>query len=286
MKNEPITQSQHRVSQVYLKEFGYKEDSNYLVSVYQIGKTMTENLLVEKFTADTNIFDLPFNEPEIKRYFENTSNLVENRYKTVISNLHNQKQLIPLDKDLLCHFVANLMCRSELLRNFIELLLKSDRDNLLKEITVFSGHYEALKIFLSKINPEQHLNIVICSLMDYLVVKLRSFNQIVIKSHEDVGWFTTDNPVYVDAENNQKWLIPVSSEIYLPLSKDFCLFMYNPNSKKENDLRKLKVDKVHVVDSLIFNNIMNKLTENANKYLILPEKLENTHIANLINLKL
>nr|MBD3622968.1 DUF4238 domain-containing protein [Sunxiuqinia sp.] len=62
--------------------------------------------------------------PELKRHFENTSNKIESYYRTVTSNLHNQKRLTSKAKEVLNDFVATMMCRTNPFRNFISDLLK------------------------------------------------------------------------------------------------------------------------------------------------------------------
>ncbi len=89
MKIEPLKQNQHRLPKVYLKQFGYIKNDKWWVSVYQIGKSFSDNILIESFTIGVNIFDIPTHDDNIKRHFENTSNIIENRYNIVISNLHN-----------------------------------------------------------------------------------------------------------------------------------------------------------------------------------------------------
>jgi len=190
--SEPIEQKQHRISQVYLKQFGYEKDDRWWVSVYQVGRKTTDNIPIEQFTAETNIFDLPFNDIKIKRHFENTSNIIENGYRTVISNLHNQKQLTPKNKDLLCHFVPNLMCRTEPFRSFIDSLLRTSdtRDKFLNEITLLTGDNKEIKVLLSILKIDFQLNIAICTLMNHMVSVFRKFQQVIIKACENKGWLT------------------------------------------------------------------------------------------------
>ena len=41
MKNELPFQGQHRIPQIYLKQFGYLKNNEWYVSVYEIGKKTT-----------------------------------------------------------------------------------------------------------------------------------------------------------------------------------------------------------------------------------------------------
>jgi hypothetical protein len=276
---EPLNQKQHRISQVYLKQFGYEKDGKWWVSVYQVGKETTDNVLIENFTTETNIFDLPFK--NIKRHFENKSGIIENYYRNVISNLRNQNQLTQKDKDLLCHYVPNLMCRTEPFRGFIESLLKNSdtRDKFLNEITILTSENKDIKLQLSALRIEFQLNVAMCTLMNHMVTVFKDFQQVVIKNFDNLAWLTTDNPVFMDNQGHFEWIIPIEAEIYFPLSKDFCLFMYNDKSELcENKLRQLKVDKVNKVDFLTFESIQRKVLTNLKEFMIMSVELENSDV--------
>jgi hypothetical protein len=207
--NEPGNQGQHRISQVYLKQFGYLRDEQWWISVYQKGKESTDNKLIYEFTKETNIFDVPFKNFKIRRHFENTSSQIESRYRTVISNLTHQKQLTPKDRDLLCHFVPNLMCRTKPFRHFIDLLLRETdtREKFINEITLLCGDSKETKELLRIFKIDYQLNIVVGILMNHLVTVLRKFKQVVIKDTENKGWMTTDNPVCLDKQDHHEWIM-------------------------------------------------------------------------------
>ncbi len=285
MKTEPKYQKQHKVSQVYLKQFGYKRDEEWWLSVYKAGNKITENIRINNFTTETNIFDLPYQDAELKRHFENQSSFIENHYPTIISNLHNQKRLTFKNKDVLNHFVANIMCRTNPFRSFIHDLLKySDtRDKFINEMTMFSNDTKEIRIFLKKFKIEFQLNLAIGILMDHLVQVFRKFEKVVIRECEGKGWLTTDSPVYLDKQGRHEWIIPIESEIYLPLSKDFCLFMYHPNSViNTNPLRNLKIDRVNNVSMDTFDNITRKIVMDYDEYLIMNIEVEPTDVTKKI----
>lgn len=279
MKKEPKYQGQHRLSQVYLKQFGYPRDKPIKLSVYEAGKKMSSNVEISDFTKEINVFDLPFTDPELKRHFENTSNIIETRYPVVISNLKHQKRLIPKDKDVLNHFVANTLCRTNPFRTSIDDLLRQPdtRDKFINEMTMFSDDSKETKELLDLFKIDYQLNLAIGTLMNHLVHVFRTFNQVIIKGAEDKGWLTTDSPVFHDKQGHYEWIIPIESEIYMPLSKDFCLFMYHAESKKNsNPLRELKPDRVNEVDFETFEEITNKIVFDYDKYLIFNSQIEDT----------
>jgi hypothetical protein len=280
-KNEPINQEQHKVSQVYLKQFGYKIGKEFWLSVYKMGNKKTENVLIKDFTTETNIFDLPIDDFEIKRYFENLSGEIENFYRTVISNLNHQKKLTPKDKDVLNHFVANLLCRTNPFRRNINELLKDDetREIFINEITMFSNDTKENKLVLDHFGEDFQLNIVLGTIMNHLVYVFRNFKKVVIKDCDGKGWITTDSPVHIDKQGIYNWIIPLESELYLPLSKDFCLFMYHPDSeKKDNPLRELRIDKVNKISFELFEKISLKIGRDFDEYLIFCNHYEPTEM--------
>jgi hypothetical protein len=281
MNNEPIYQKQHKVSQVYLKQFGYKKDGEWWLSVYKAGKNETENVKIKDFTVEINIFDLPFKPSKLKRHFESTSNKIESYYPTVISNLHHQKRLTSKDKEVLSHFVANIMCRTNPFRNFINDLLKySDtRDKFIKEITTFSNDKEEAKAFLDKFKIDFQLNIAVGILMEHLVLLFEKFDKVILKESNGNSWLTTDSPVLLDRQNKYEWIIPIESEIYLPLSKDFCLFMFHPKSEvSSNPLRRLNLDQVNELDFEAYDAITQKIIVDYDEYLILNIEMEPTDV--------
>ena len=63
-------------------------------------------------------------------------------------------------------------------------------------------------------------------------------------------------------EETDEWkvLIPVESELYFPLSPDYCAFLFFPGSeKKSNPLRTKKKDKISVADEDIHARICERI---------------------------
>lgn len=284
MKSEPEFQGQHKISQVYLKQFGYKVENDWFISVYECGTKNTSNLKISEFTKEVNVFDLPYSEPELKRSFENKSNIIENKYNTVISNIKNQKRLAPKDKDVLNHYVANIMCRTNPFRSWIDSLLRDSkkRDVFIEQMTMFDDDAKDTKLSLDILKIDFQLNIAVGVMMDYLVHVFRSFHKVVLKSPEIEGWLTTDSPVHIDFQKEFQWIIPIETEIYFPLSRDYLLFMYHPKSEKNtNQLRKLRVDKVHSLEFNLFDDIAKRVAFDFDKYLILNTYTPDTILKNV-----
>ncbi len=241
----------------------------------------TDIELIEDFSKEVNIFDLPYDDFKLRRHFENTSGIIETNYETVIKTLTHQKQLIPRHKDLLCHYVANLICRTKPYRDFYNQLLKNEqtRNKFLNEITMFDeASLTELKEALDILKADFQLNIAIGFLMNHLVRIFRAFNFIILKDYDNRGWFTSDNPVILDKQNNHSWIIPIETEIYFPLSKDYCLFMFHKESEiKTNLLRNCNTNKITQSDEVTHKNICDRTLHNDNEYLIFPAEIGKTY---------
>jgi hypothetical protein len=276
-------QGQHRVPQIYLKQFGYVEDDKAWISVWYKGDNSTKNVLIENFSKETNIFDLPYGDPEFKRHFENESGKkIEDRYRTVINTLTHQKTLPERTRRILCNIVANFICRALPHRELFKGMLKHERgrDKFIKEVFLLDeenlvGMYEVLRLT----NKDDHLNILSDYIIVHLVKVLWTFNCIILKDFGNRGWATCDNPVIIDKQNNHNWIMPIDAEVYLPLSKDYLLFMYHPEAEIQNNpLRLLVKNHIYICEENIHKNIWDKIHQNDSRYLIFPTKLQETKL--------
>lgn len=274
-------QKQHRISQIYLKQFGFKRNGNWYISVWRKFLSHTDIELIDSFSKEINIFDLPNEDFKLRRHFENTSSLIEANYATVINTLNHQKQLIPRHKGLLCHYVANLICRTKPYRGFFSQLLQNEntRIKFINEITMFDeDSFPELKKALDILKTDFQLNIAVGFLMNHLVQIFGAFNFVILRDYDNRGWFTSDNPVILDKQNNHSWIIPIETEIYFPLSKDYCLFMYHKESEiKINSLRSFKINKITPCDEATHKIICDRTLHNDNEYLIFPAEIDKTY---------
>lgn len=280
-------QGQHRVSQVYLREFGYQKEGKWYISVWDKSKNYTDYVLIENFTKETNVFDLPFFDSiKERRHFENKSLIIEGEYKKVVNSIKSQQQLTPRHQDVLCHYISNLICRCkpyrELFQNYLDHSV--GREAFLKEITVFvPSELPILKTSLSNIPIETHLNYITGHIINHLVKVLRNFSFTILKDYQNRGWFTCDNPVIIDPQEtlaeiegeDYLWTIPVESEIYFPISPDYCVFAYFSNSKKNsNPLRKLRLNRVNVIDEISHDKICRMIASHTSNYFIFNQEIE------------
>jgi len=277
----PENQNQHRVSQIYLKQFGYEKDKEWWVSVYRLGHNSTENLPICTFTAEFNIFDAPYGDLDFRRNFEIQCSKVESHFPVIISNLINQKQLTEKNIEVLCHFIASLLSRSIPFTAFIEMILRDKlaKKRFVEEISMFSESKQVLEDVLNIVPVELQLNTILGSITAHLVEVLRHFNFLVIEKPSQISWMTTDNPVVLDKKGNFEWLLSPDSEIYLPLSNTFCLFGFHDGATdKTNSLRSFRKSKINKIKFEHFEEIQKKISLNLSKYLIMPIYLEDSSI--------
>jgi hypothetical protein len=139
------------------------------------------------------------------------------------------------------------------------------------------GELAKLVDLLKNLDKDFQLNVVIGAVMNYLVRVFRAFKFIILRDYNNRGWLTSDNPVILDKQGNHSWIIPIEAEIYLPLSKDFCLFMYNKNSQiHANPLRNLEANKINKISEEIHLNIWERVVHNKNEFVIFPSEVEKT----------
>ena len=109
-------QGQHRISQIYLKQFGFKDvNKRWRISVHEIGNPGVHEKSIKSFTKETNIFDVTLFDdeiPEIRRYFESNSSRLENFYPSVIRKIKKKNEIDNLSRSILFQFVPNLLCRT------------------------------------------------------------------------------------------------------------------------------------------------------------------------------
>jgi len=98
-------------------------------------------------------------------------------------------------------------------------------------------------------------------------------------------WGKNDNPVCIDPQEEDAkpdeylYLVPIESEIYFPLSPDYCLFAFHKNSKKAaSSLRNLAPDKIHLVNDQHYERICRLLGASGHDYFILNTETEKTFL--------
>lgn len=278
MLSQPENQNQHTVPQVYLKQWGYKAaDGRWYIFTFDRKSHKLQEERVDGFSASVNIFDYPSGDPTEKRHFETTAGKIEARYQSVLNSITHQKGLNKLHEDILRHFTSSLVCRAEHHRKFFQEMLADEKvvDKILGEITMLDDQDtpEMIKLAFTILEVEQRLSLVQGIVTNHISRLLRSFRAVILKPFDIFKWFTSDNPVYINFQDDYNMIISVTTEIYLPLSPEYCLFIFHEKSeKRENPLRLLTPNKIHEIDGLIFDWISKQLILTCHK-LIIPQDM-------------
>lgn len=278
-------QNQHRISQVYLKQFGYKDkNGKNWISVWEIGSEYTDNKSIKSFSAERNIFDLPFSDINEKRKFEEFNGDIETYYPKILSGLDQNQKLTDKSKAYLISLIVNLLCRNESFSKQIDCFLRTDkRDYFLAEITLYHDDKgNQLKESLKKIKIDYQLNIVLFSVWYYLCKKLTSsnFDYVILKGFSNRGWATSDNPVIIKNNINENTLLSKETEIFFPISRNYLFYLDHMDYNKSNSL---KVNKQEIVQSSqeLHAKIHDLIWRNAKQYLIFPVKMERTKLSKM-----
>ncbi|MEP5610683.1 MAG: DUF4238 domain-containing protein [Cyclobacteriaceae bacterium] len=269
-------QGQHRVSKTYLKQFGFRDrNQKWVISVLELGNPITKHMSIKSFTRETNLFDLELFEGETLRTFEDNCSKIETHYPKLISSIQQEAHLNDKYVEFLIHFLPSLLCRNIPFRHWVEQLttLKETRLKFFNEITMFMDDEVEKKLLTtlkSNLDIKYQVNFVMFYVMQFLFKVLSGCTFVLLQADEDRAWFTTDNPVVFDRQNNYEWTIPPESEFYLPLNPEFCVFAYNPKVDSHNKLRRLTHQSITKLDAKTHKMVADKIAYNQIKYLISP----------------
>ncbi len=275
-------QNQHKVPQVYLRQFGYLFKEHYKVSVLEIGDNFTRQKSIESFLSLSNIFDIDTKVPEIKRVFEQLNSDIENEYIDIIKGLEEKGFLSEKSYAVLLQLIPNLVVRSDNWRSKIYSLLTSElKHNFLKIICAHhADSFEELETkFFYRImadNPVQEvINRASLFFMDYLLRRIEHFEIVILHAQEDKTWFTSDNPVVMKNRTAKFEFMTKDSEIYFPISPKFLAYLhYKDSDDKINELRSLKSNIIHVATEKQNWDLQELIMKNADKYIIVSGELK------------
>ena len=288
----PLNQLQHKLPQVYLKQFGYLERNQWKISIIQRGEKFTRQKSIGSFTAETNIFDIESEDDRFPRMFETLNADLENLYPQVLNDISSNLKVSDKSWEILVQLTPNLMVRSDHWRNFIREILDSKQKETFLDITL-SIHTKSLeelnelkKKYFYKIISDSELsrstiNKTLLHFLNYVFYHLRSLDLIILKAPEGKEFFTSDNPVVFNANQveGKLGLFSIDTELYLPISKDYLAYFHYKESGKEFPLRKLKSRGIYEVKDVLTKKqydhvIREEIIRNSDKLIIVPGKME------------
>lgn len=276
MKN-PNNQNQHKLPQVYMRQFGYLFKKQWKVSVIKIGEKFTRQKSIESFLSENNIFKIENSFESLENIFEYLNGMIENEYLNLISDLENHNKLSEKSTFILLQLIPNLLCRTDTVRNFIKDIVISDsKVNFLKMICIEnhmkSEDLESQKYFEVMVNEpisDGLINKILIFLSRYFQLRLLNYEVVILKSQEGKTWSTSDNPIIFENRYAKFDILTDDSEIYFPLNPKYLIYLHNKNSEdKSNNLRQKETNIVYEVNDEENNNLQRKILLNAIEHVI------------------
>lgn len=281
MKNPPI-QRQHKIPIVYLKTFAIDRQSNHKkICVLLSGERFSRRKNIESFYRHENLFDIDSADPRIERVFEELNGLLETHYPKILSELETRQSLSVKHTSYLLQFAANLISRSDIWRETILHLLNSNvKSVFIKHMIAHTFETEEevnniesnpLYIKLNGLPADKSINRILIFFSSHIMERLWHYEITYFKSHEDKGWFTSDNPVVMDNEPDGIEMLPPDSVLYFPLTPEYLAFIHYPESKeKTNPFRKYTPNTVNEVNDEEMDIITKTILRNAGNCVICP----------------
>lgn len=235
-------QGQHRISAVYLRQFGFqKKSGQWKITAFEkskkkhmleIGRRWTSEKSIDSVTVATNEFDLNGVDPSLRRMLENEFGKIETTYPQIIAELH-RGALTEETVAKLTHFIASLVIRQYSVRQVIDTIIRgqNSRQFLENMCMWFKADRVALVALVEATPIDNRLNHACVLAWSHISLTLATFNVVIMKDYDNSGWQTCDEPVLLTYNYTANSILSVDTELFFPLSKDFCLFMYHPKSK-------------------------------------------------------
>jgi hypothetical protein len=279
----PKYQRQHKVPQVYLRKFGYKDLNNqWKVSVLRHGQDKPMQKSIKSFTTEINHFDIESDDPLIPRMFEKMNGLLESKYNTIIEELEKTGYLSEKSIEHLLQFVAVQIVRSDKWRDqVIEFLAPETRRNFLHMII---GHRaknaqdfkempnQPFFQKLMSLPANQVVNRALLFFSEYLIRRIGQFEIVLFEASQDRPWYTSTDPVIVDNRIDERHfeIFAKESEVYFPLSPKYLLYLHFRASEDQlNPLRAFSSDKIHTLDHTTAWEIQKRICNSAREFLIM-----------------
>lgn len=283
-------QSQHKIPQVYLKQFGYLTKSNqWKISVLKRGEKIIRQKSIESFSTELNLFDLKTNNKDISRFFEEYNKSIEDEFNYLIEYIDKNKSLDQRSTTCLKQLIINLICRSDYCRQWVlGNLTNKSKSNFLRIILVhqFKNYADYVKINTSplfmKLNlsrPNEVINEVLLFFIYHLLYSFDGFESLILVAETNKPWITSDNPIVADLKSQDFHFLTNDSEFYFPISSKYLVFIHHPSSNRnENPLKKLEANKSYTVSDEQMLEINAAIIDNMYEYIIFSGEVKTQEI--------
>lgn len=277
-------QNQHRIPQVYLRLWSFKDKGNAdALTVLKKGDPVSHYKRVKYFTAERNLFDTTLHDDGFERFFDEKCKYVETNYPKIIkalaANNHDGQTRIYLTE-----FMSNLFVRQRKTFEFLTSVIEKEhlRSKFLNEIAILEQEEETrlIKALYEEMaidddhTIDSRVSAVILQAWKHFNKVLQRFDHVILKAPTDRNWFTSDNPVIVKNFGKDAWLIGPDAEVYFAISKQHLVCMFLRNNSPNEMLLKFPSDTPTDVPLDIFDDIMKNVFIKSNPdYFILGEDL-------------
>lgn len=277
-------QLQHRIPQVYLRLWSFKDKSNAdTLCVLKKGDPVPHRKHVKKFTAEINLFDTTIHDAGFERFFDEKCKYVETNYPKVVSAL-THGTYSGQTRIYLTEFTSNLFVRQRKTFEFLTSIIDKEylRNKFLNEFTILEDDdnpnlikavYEEISIDIEH-TIDSRVSAVILPAWKHFNKVIGHFNHVILKAPQERAWFTSDNPVIVHWFGVDGWILGPDAEVYFPISKEYLVYMFSEKLEKSGSLRSLPFDQVSDATIEIFDDIMfNVIGKQNPDYAVLGEDL-------------
>ncbi len=245
----PIDQMEHLVPKVYLKQWA----KNDFLTVLDFDGRSILNIEPKDYTTKLNHYDIKWSDSGLAKHNELELGRLENEYDSFLNILKNQGGINDSKWQWYCNrFVALTYVRSISNWNMFNDILKgeSTRKAFLKEVYSDNALPFDSGLIVKIFEMTEPMNLFLCDIASYFQMRLMEFNQIILKTApNETPFITSTNPVIkFDNIGFRSPFFELSSEIFLSLSPEYCLFLYHPqfcpNHNELHDLPNRKVSRI------------------------------------------
>lgn len=281
--------NQHLVSEVYLKQFGYRDkNSQWKVCVLEkskfpimdkTNKRWISHKSIGSLLSKEDFFDFEANgDQDFFRTIEAASAQVESLLPDLYNELKNNNILTAKGESILAHFASNLFVRTSYFDDWLNNLIEvGGFDRLLEECLHFNTEAEkaAFKKFIKHpdfSSEKNRTNMIRFLFWNYFLQRLGQFQYYIIEFAPGKGWITCDNPVVVLNHVNEFSVIAFETEIIFPLtSKKLILFKTEHSKKVSGIFQGAKFKATTIASSDITDEINRIISDTAEDIIIIPD---------------
>lgn len=282
-------QQQHRVSQMYLKRFGYRDVyGKHWISALDIGKTKemqaanwftTDQLRIKHCTVTDGEFDMVGFPKLEQKFLEEGFGKAESTYPLHLEHIAANRTWTDDQRIRVLEFMATLLVRSKRYRRLMQEMLDSPQAlDFLRTMCMWLKSEKDKEIFVNgayNTPRDQQLNFVCAPTMHYIASTLSTFEYRVFETPDEHGWHTCDDPVVMWTTDRPHTIISLQTEVFFPLSRDYALHLCHSGSKdKSNSLRTYPPGVVSKADESVRHIFETMSRIGAHQYMFFNRKYE------------